>query len=87
MYPLIWELTDFPENRINVLCTGKHRGCDTTTIVRIIPETLRAWDYANVQPLSPKGDACESVVVPKPPIMCLNVVIHHYVVLNPSGSA
>ncbi len=37
-----------------MLCTGKHRRCDTTTIVRIIPETLRAWDYPNDQPFVPK---------------------------------
>ena len=32
---------------IEMLCTGKRRRCDTTAIVRIIPETLRAWDYPN----------------------------------------
>ena len=41
--------------RAYLLCTSKHRRCDTTALVRNIPETfLRDWDYPNYLPFVPK---------------------------------
>lgn len=37
-----------------MLCTGKHRRCDTTTTVRIIPETLKGLGLSQQSAFCPQ---------------------------------